>query len=376
MKNIIIEILKRILHIFFVFPIKRNRIFFSAYSGRQYSCNPKYISQWIINNYPEKYDVIWAFSTDEMIKKMENSGFRCVKFKSLKYIYYLLTSKVVIDNVESWSILPKRAGQYIINTWHGGGAYKGVGLKRKDASETLDKNMLRKNERISIYLSSSKAFSKMTLEDSFGYHGKIIECGMPRNDLLLKKCNNEISHIKAKLNISEDVKIVIYAPTFRHDLQYKYVLDYEETLRALEQKFGGKWIVLMRTHYYIKDEMIHEKCLMDVSDYPDMQELLLISDVLITDYSSSIWDFSLMKKPGFLFMPDYYDYLNERELYTPIEEWPYPACFSMDDLKEKIKNYDDELARIRIENHHAKLRICESGKATEIVGRKICELCH
>ena len=98
---------------------------------------------------------------------MKNRNIKCVKFKSIKYLYYLLTSKIVIDNVESWSILPKRTGQYVINTWHGGGAYKGVGLKRKDTSETLDKNMLRKNERISIYLSSSKVFSQMTLRESF-----------------------------------------------------------------------------------------------------------------------------------------------------------------------------------------------------------------
>lgn len=376
MKNIIIEIGKKFLCIFFVFPIKNNRIFFSAYSGRQYSCNPKYISDWIEQNYKDEFEIIWAFNEPDAFSYLKNRNIKCVKFKSIKYLYYLLTSKIVIDNVESWSILPKRTGQYVINTWHGGGAYKGVGLKRKDTSETLDKNMLRKNERISIYLSSSKVFSQMTLRESFQYNGKIMECGMPRNDLLIKNDENKKNIIKEKLGINKKTGIVIYAPTFRHDLKYKYMLDYEKTLNALKNRFGKEWIMLIRTHYYLQSEKIESSRVKNVSDYPDMQELLLISDVLITDYSSSIWDFSLMKKPCFLFMPDYNEYIDEREFYTPIQDWPYPASFSMEDLEDKIIKYDHEIAKKRILNHHIKLGICESGMASEIVGKEIVKLCR
>ena len=376
MKNIIIEIGKKFLCIFFVFPIKNNRIFFSAYSGRQYSCNPKYISDWIEQNYKDEFEIIWAFNEPDAFSYLKNRNIKCVKFKSIKYLYYLLTSRIVIDNVESWSILPKRTGQYVINTWHGGGAYKGVGLKRKDTSETLDKNMLRKNERISIYLSSSKVFSQMTLRESFQYNGKIMECGMPRNDLLIKNDENKKNIIKEKLGINKKTGIVIYAPTFRHDLKYKYMLDYEKTLNALKNRFGKEWIMLIRTHYYLQSEKIESSRVKNVSDYPDMQELLLISDVLITDYSSSIWDFSLMEKPCFLFMPDYNEYIDEREFYTPIQDWPYPASFSMEDLEDKIIKYDHEIAKKRILNHHIKLGICESGMASEIVGKEIVKLCR
>lgn len=230
MKNIIIEIGKKFLCIFFVFPIKNNRIFFSAYSGRQYSCNPKYISDWIEQNYKDEFEIIWAFNEPDAFSYLKNRNIKCVKFKSIKYLYYLLTSKIVIDNVESWSIL--------------------------------------QSEKI------------------------------------------ESSRVK------------------------------------------------------------------NVSDYPDMQELLLISDVLITDYSSSIWDFSLMEKPCFLFMPDYNEYIDEREFYTPIQDWPYPASFSMEDLEDKIIKYDHEIAKKRILNHHIKLGICESGMASEIVGKEIVKLCR
>ncbi|WP_270438387.1 CDP-glycerol glycerophosphotransferase family protein [Blautia massiliensis (ex Durand et al. 2017)] len=376
MKNLIIELSKIMLHVFFIFPIKNNRIFFSAYSGRQYSCNPKYISEWIEKNYSGKFEIIWAFEKKEMFQNVNNTDIKCVKFKSIQHLYYLLTSKVVVDNVESWSILPKRNGQYIVNTWHGGGAYKGVGLRRKDTSKMLDKNMLKKNERISVYLSSSKAFSQMTLRDSFHYKGEIIEYGMPRNDLLLENNEKKKSFIRKKLGIPENIKIVIYAPTFRHNLEYKYMLNYNRTLKALEAKSGNEWIMLVRTHYYLEGNGSSTLNVKNVSDYPDMQELLLVSDVLITDYSSSIWDFSLMKKPGFLFIPDYNDYMDERELYTPIQEWPYPACFSMNDLEKEIKEYNSVTAEKRIDIHHSKLGICESGKATEIIGKKIIKWCN
>lgn len=156
----------------------------------------------------------------------------------------------------------------------------------------------------------------------------------------------------------------------------KYMLDYEKTLNALKNRFGKEWIMLIRTHYYLQSEKIESSRVKNVSDYPDMQELLLISDVLITDYSSSIWDFSLMEKPCFLFMPDYNEYIDEREFYTPIQDWPYPASFSMEDLEDKIIKYDHEIAKKRILNHHIKLGICESGMASEIVGKEIVKLCR
>ncbi len=370
MKNLVIETVKKLLCLFFLFPIKQNRVFFSAYSGKQYSCNPKAVSEWLLNRYPGRLEIIWAF-VDPGKMHPAGDGVRTVKFKSLRYIYYLLTSKVVVDNVESWSILPKRKGQFTINTWHGGGAYKGVGLMRMDASDAMDANMLRKNERISLYLSSSRAFTQMTLLESFHYQGEVLEAGMPRNDILVNGDPERAQEIRKRLGISQAAKVVIYAPTFRHDLKYQYTLQYGRLLQALGERFGGEWVLLIRSHYYVKDDAIDSAQAINVSNYPDMQELLLISDVLITDYSSSIWDFSLMHKPGFLYMPDYQDYVNEREFYTPVDEWPYPACFSMEDLVAKIRDYDPETALKKIEEHHASLGSFERGRAAETVGERI-----
>ena len=233
MKNLLIRMIQSFLKVFYIFPIKKNRVLFSAYSGKNYSCNPKYISEELHRRYGNKTEIIWAFQDPSHYDFLKDQ-YRIVRFKSLPFLYYILTSRVVVDNVESWSILPKRKGQCVINTWHGGGAYKGVGLQRKDTDAALDQNMLRKHSRVDIYLSSSKAFTEMTLRKSFGFKGRVIECGMPRNDILLYKSDQLISDIKHKLNIAQNSHCVIYAPTFRKDTDYRFELDPVQTINALK----------------------------------------------------------------------------------------------------------------------------------------------
>ena len=367
MKNALIVLIQQLLKLFFVFPIKKDRIFFSAYSGKSYSCNPKYICQKLIEEDSHgKLEIIWAFSNREAHRYLE-PRIRTVKFKSFSYIYYLLTSHVVVDNVESWSILPKRKGQLVINTWHGGGSYKGVWLMRRDSSEGTDRNMLRKNQRISLYLSSSEAFTQQTLRESFHYAGDVLECGMPRNDILIHHTKTEERQIRERLGFGEDEKLVLYAPTFRSDSSYQYQLDSNAVIQALEERFGGTWVMLMRSHYYRKSIEDENPNVMDVSAYEDMQELLMISDVLITDYSSSIWDFSLMYRPAFLFTPDLYQYSEERDFYSPIEEWPYPNAQTLYDFIVLIHKYDWETSLSRIHAHHEKLRSFETGDASHAV---------
>lgn len=374
MKNCIISIIRQLLKLFFLFPIRENRVFFSAYSGKSFSCNPKYVSQWLCAQAGDRLELIWAFRIPKQFSELDRR-IRKVKFKSLPYLYYLLTSRVVVDNVESWSILPKRKGQLVINTWHGGGAYKGVGLRRLDTDNGMDINMLQKHARVDLYLSSSKAFTKMTLRESFMYSGEVLECGMPRNDLLIRS-DADIKTILKRAGISGNVKLALYAPTFRRNHSYDSELDYQRVLNALGRRFGGEWKLLYRAHYYLEKHKIMPENVLDVTDYPDMQELLSISDVLLTDYSSAIWDFSLMEKPAFLYTPDLKEYETERDFYTPIASWPYPYSCTMEELVDSILTYQKEKAVERIRSHHKELGCQESGHATEIVGKRILKECR
>lgn len=375
MKNILIALIRQVLKVFFIFPIKEKRVFFSAYSGKNYSCNPKYICQWMLENVGDNVEIYWAFIAPEDFADLDGRIHK-VRFKSISHLYYLLTSHVVVDNVESWSILPKRKGQYVINTWHGGGAYKGVGLRRLDTKKSVDKNMLKKNERVDLYVSSSKVFTQTTLRESFQYQGEVVECGMPRNDILLNSTEESIKRIRKKLNIADHIKLVLFAPTFRKDYAYNFDLDYGAVLRTMKERFGGEWKLLFRAHYYLDVRAKSMSSMIDVTGYPDMQELLLISDVLITDYSSSIWDFSLMLKPAFLYTPDLMNYKHERDFYTPIDTWPYPYSCNMSDLLDTISCYDADESKTRIVRHHEELESCESARAAEILGKQIVKTCR
>ena len=105
------------------------RVNFIAFSGRQYSDSPRRISELLLREHPEIQQV-WAFNEPEKFRFLEETGIKVVKYKSLQYLYYVMTSKVYVDNAEFWSILKFRPGQMVLQTWHGGGAYKRVGGHR------------------------------------------------------------------------------------------------------------------------------------------------------------------------------------------------------------------------------------------------------
>lgn len=368
MKYIVIVFLRNILKVFFIFPIKSNRIVFTSYSGRQFSCNPKYIFN-KLKEEDDNFDLIWAFNNPDSY--LDTCDAQLVKYKSIKYIYNVLTAHFVVENFESWSILPKRKKQFVINTWHGGGAYKKVGIDRKDARVFNEKLLRYKNKRVNLYLSSSQKFTDFTIRDSFKFEGEVAEIGMPRNDMLINGNKTLYLRTKEELGLKNE-NIVLIAPTFRAKTgQDVAKLDFESLILKLSKKFGGEWRVLFRSHYYsdIAQNSVSSKIL-DVTDYPDMQELLLISDVLITDYSSSMWDFSLKQGVVFLYATDLYEYnKNEREFYTPISSWPFTFASSFDELLTNIDNFsEDEYAR-EIAIHHKDLGSYETGEATELIYR-------
>lgn len=370
MKNIIVIVLRNILKIFFVFPIKKNRIIFVSYNGKQYSCNPKYIYEYLYSNKDENSDLefIWAMNDTSNTNILGMP--KIVKYKSLSYIYYTLTSKIVIENSESWSILPIRKNQVVINTWHGGGAYKRVGVNRVDGNSFNTKNVIYKNRRVDVYLSSSEYFSQTTLRESFKFDGKILNTGMPRNDLLVQNDDTKIASIKKKLNL-DNKKIIIVAPTFRSKDQHDFhALDYKALLNSLSSRFGDEWVVLYRSHYYEDVENENNESIVDVSTYPDMQELLLISDILLTDFSSSMWDFSLMYKPVFLMSTDLEKYqATERDFYMPINKWPFSFANNFEELISTINEFTTDGYLAKVKDHHTELVSYDLGNAS----KQVCE---
>ena len=362
------------LQLFRVLPLKP-RVNFIAFSGRQYSDSPRRISELLLKEHPEIQQV-WAFNEPEKFRFLEEKGIKVVKYKSLEYLYYVMTSKVYVDNAEFWSILKFRPGQMVLETWHGGGAYKRVGGHRIDVNQREQQHAVEKMNKITLFLSSSRAFTNFVIRDAYQYRGEVLECGLPRNDDLLHPDPAAARRVRKALDIPENAKVLVYAPTFRnsHSLDL-YDVDFAALRAALEAKFGGEWVILLRMHYYLADKAMASQApyLRNATDYPDMQDLLQCADVLLTDYSSCMWDFSLMHKPCFLYARDISEYRGERDFYTPIESWPFPLASNNDELAQVIADFDENSYRAAVDRHHQELGSTESGSAAQQCAERIVD---
>lgn len=376
----IVLCIKAILKIVYLFPIKRNKVLFISFNGRQYSCSPKYIYEYLRENHKGKFDYVWVFSDVNRYKFLEEDQTKIVRLYSLAYIYQIMTAKIVVTNHFFSSWIPFRKEQVLINTWHGGGAYKKSGLKSENWTGWDLRLQEHAYKRLDYYISSNRIASQQRLREDCGYQGVILECGMPRNDVFFKDYSGISNKVKEALNIDENTKIVLYAPTYRaNNLLKDYELDYKLLRETLKKKFGGQWIVLFRGHYFLAEDFSNinlKNQVINVSNYPDMQELLCAANVLITDYSSCIWDFSFTKKPCFLYATDLEKYKIERNFYVGIDKWPFPCATNNRQLAQVIKEFDDNRYFKNIQEHHYLLGSFEKGTACKEVAELIFKKCY
>ncbi len=358
------------LQLFRALPLQ-NKVVFIAFSGRQYSDSPRRISQLLQKAHPEIRQV-WAFVEPETFAFLREAGIQTVKYKSLAFLYHVMTARVYVDNAEFWSALKFRPGQMVLQTWHGGGAYKKVGGDRIDVNAREQQHAVEKMNKITLFLSSSQAFTEYVIRGAYQYTGEVLQCGLPRNDDLLSPDPQVVRRVRGALGIPAEAKILLYAPTFRnsHTLDL-YDVDFAGLKQALEEKFGGSWVILLRMHYYVAHKALASggAYLYNATDWPDMQELLLSSDILLTDYSSCMWDFSLLGRPCFLYARDIAAYRGERDFYTPIESWPFPLAPDNRTLVQNIRDFDERAYQTAVHQHHLALGSTESGAAA----RQCCD---
>lgn len=383
-----------VMRIFCIFPIKGNRIIFNSQKGNQYACNPRYIYEYLFEKYGGDLQYVWCLqNAPESLKRHPNTII--VRYNSLWYYYYQMTSKVIVANIPSPCYLPRRRKQYMIDTWHGGGAYKKCGTSvpmRASLSNALNENYktmdATDNRKWEIYkayynaldtnlfISSSKQFTEVMYESQMLPKDAYLEIGMPRNDIFFSDYMSISLRTKRKLGIDNNKKVMLFAPTYRGNVKqqhYEMNLDIQNCLSAAKERWGGDWVFVFRMHI-LSDSLDKEKIpqnAVNASKYDEMQELLCMADAFITDYSSSQWDFALTGKPAFLFTPDLDYYLNEdRGFYTPIDDWAFPYARTNEELAELIKNFDEDTHLEKVRKHLDTLGSCENGNATE----KICQI--
>lgn len=367
------------LHLFWFLPIKNNRILYSAFDGRSFACSPKYLYQYLKDT-DDSFEHIWAFSEPE---KFANLGLKTVKYHSLKWVYYVLTSNVIITNSNTFAFIPKRKSQLMVNTWHGGGAYKKVGFARGKQLPAIEEWTYKMTSRdVRLFVSSSETFTETNLHEGFHYSGRVINSGLPRNDLLLDEVQRENTAkiVKERLGIA-NCYCILYAPTYRGDLnnaeESQYRIPYDLILKKAKELHGPNSVLLIRDHYYTKanGNAMKNDHILDVSSYPDMQELLCASDLLITDYSSAMWDFGLMRRPCLLYVPDIDKYENERGLFTPIDIWSGIKCTTVQELIDGL-NIDISTVEEKAIQQEKQFGSYEKGNATEQVGKRVISFIH
>ncbi len=369
----LIRLVRALTYCFHIFPVKRNKIVFISFNGKQMSCNPYYIMKSIKKLYPQTYEIIWVKSAS--INHNFN-GEKTIKEGTIKYIFNILTAGCIITNNTLPSYLSFSKKQLVINTWHGGGLFKqtfGMCSTEELSYYSVINNLHNKDTK--LYVVSSKLWLDNIVKCRFNYHGDVLLCGMPRNDVFYKDRKEYVRKIKEQFGIPDNNQIVLYAPTFRgkpstaqEGILESSPIDISQVLSVLQEKFGRNFSFIFRGHHLISKDLNDS---INASDYPDMQELLAAADVFISDYSSCLWDFSLTKRPAFIFAPDFDEYKQSPGFESDYRHWPFDVARSNHELFELIKAFDSEKYKDRVCLYHKEYGSYESGFASEKVAEYI-----
>ncbi len=362
-----------------VLPADNKLIMFESFLGKQYSDNPRAIYEYMRDNHPD-YKLFWSSNRGSVNYFIEKNVPYVRRF-SIKWLFLMTRSKYWITNSRLPLWIPKPKHTEYLQTWHG------TPLKRLAAdmdevympgtnTEKYKRNFLAEAAKWD-YLVSPNAYSTEIFERAFDFRKTMLETGYPRNDFLYTHNNIEtINALKKTIGLPEGKKVILYAPTWRDNQFYqkgKYKFDLEMDLALMREKLGEDYIVLLRLHYLVAENLdlsAHEGFAYDASKHEDIRELYLIADMLITDYSSVFFDYANLKRPMLFFVYDIEDYRdNLRGFYFDFEKTaPGPLVKTTTELIDEIKAVENGFIPTKaFEDFHAKFCYLEDGHATERV---------
>ena len=355
------------------YGVRRDKAVFSSFDFTGYNDNPRYISECLHAMRPD-CDIVWLLKKPWIDRVKVPDYVRVATPISRRGLMEQATARFWVNNfrhTESIYLNPK--SQFYIQTWHGDRGFKRVG----DDNEKLPRKVFRLEDKCAMMIAGS-AFGAANYRTAFHYKGEILMDGCPRNDILLRNDPAEAAAVRARVNLPEGAKALMYAPTYRdtaEKLRQDAVLDIARTLDHLEARTGERWICFCRAHYLNAGlNTQSDPRIWDMSAYPEMAELLLIADMLITDYSSCGADFALLRRPMFLYQADQEQYLREcRSFYFDMETSPFLIARSQAELEKLIDETDAEKARENGEALDRFFGTTETGHAAEAVCRYMIE---
>lgn len=363
--------------------VVHNKVVFDNYMGRPFGCNCKYVVNKLLEKYPGQLDIVWTVTKKEMANADFPDGVRIVKYGSSNAKEEYATAKVWVSNYHKISYVKRgmyrKPNQFFVQMWHGS-----LGIKKIEnnvPSLTEDKNWLllaQESSEMTTHWISNSAFETDVYKKAFWNVENVLEFGHPRNDILINGDPAITEKVKRFYEI-EGKRVMFYAPTFREDYRLDcYQLDYPQLKSALEAKFGGEWVFVVRMHPRIKSKsalvLPESEYIYDATFYPDIQELLLCADCMISDYSSCIFDFMLTRRPAFVFATDIEEFDNERGFYYPLESTPFPIATDNGMLLHNIHCFDKSTYTVKLEQFLNEKGCVEDGQAAERVADLVMEL--
>ena len=367
-----------------IFPIKKNKVLACVSNGRRYDDNQKFIMEELHKLIPD-LDIVWM--KDPKYEYELPEWMRPVKWRSWRWLYEYATAKVWNSNGGEPDYFVKRKGQMYVETWHGG-----LGIKKVSGdiighyASNRNKTLFFKNasDMADVFISNSDHLS-IIYRRAFRYNGPIWKCGYPKNDVFVNGNPEFGRKARKELSIPEGNKVLLYAPTWR--LRFKenqhidmnvYDIDMQRLKQALTEKYGGEWTMLLRFHpllsLYVKGYQEAHPEVMDVTDYPDMQSLLMATDVMISDYSSCIFDAALRRIPCFTYATDFDQYkCEERGVYYEMEELPFPYAKSNDELVQNVKAFDMDDYLKKWDAFTVRMGLNETGHAAKDIAEKMAD---
>ncbi|AKM20436.1 CDP-glycerol:poly(glycerophosphate) glycerophosphotransferase [Geobacillus sp. 12AMOR1] len=358
-------------------PIRSNVFIFQSYYGNSYACNPKALYEELLR---QKWDMKAVWIMKDLDKQLPGDPV-LVRPNSLKYYYYMAVGKYFINNGNFPDFYVKRDGAVHIQTWHGT-PLKRLGLdvdpKSPAYAENTSPQLLNRVKRWD-YLIAPNRYTAEILQRAYAYDKVTLEVGYPRNDIFYRDDRDQIAErVRQRLNIGKNKKVILYAPTWRDTDQKGAPYEFRFDLERFREEFGRDYVLLLRLHYFdaARIQLVgYEDFVYNVTYYDDIQELYLISDILITDYSSVMFDYANLNRPMIFFTYDLVRYGSQlRGFYFNFkEEAPGPLVLHESELFDAIRNISQVQAEYKDKYEAFRERFCslEDGHASERAIRMI-----
>ncbi len=360
----------RFCYIFRIFKIKQNKIYFVSNDGTKYACNSRALFEWMYANHKDEFEFYYSMNNRKVAKKQLPKGVKHHRYMSLLDLYHLHTSRYVVNNFRFFPFFMKRKGQVYIQIWHGGPiAYKKI---ERDAPNLPDfyKRMAENDNKLFDMLAVGSSQCSELFAKCFNAEGKIVMTGNPRCDVVINGTNND--KIRKELGISEDDFVVLYAPTFRKKEPLEKCFLDNETLYETIKKITNKNVkILYRFHPNLARKTAKLNFgdrVQNVTSYEDMQDIISISDILITDFSTCMFDMMIAGKQSIIYARNSQQYLSEeRGVYLSYKEFPCPIAYTFEELQQVILdvNKNKENYKKKVKEFLDGLGCIEDGHACE-----------